>query len=171
MRDSTGNHYERAFESWLLDQRVEYTRADDHERIGPPPYSVKNFDFLLRPRDGRPVIAEVKGRSFKGTNLTEMTGFECWVTRDDVESLELWRRILGPDHEAVFVFVYRILQVDVDFDGRDVFRVGGDRYLFYCVRLDDYRHHMKRRSPKWKTVTLPAARFRECAVSLAGFLL
>jgi hypothetical protein len=170
MRDSTGNHYERAFESWLLDHRVEYTHADEHERIGPPRHSVKNFDFLLRPCDGRRVIAEVKGRSFKGTRLTEMTGFECWVTRDDVESLELWRRILGSDHEAVFVFVYRVLQVDVDFDGRDVFHVGGDRYLFYCVRLDDYRRHMKRRSPKWKTVTLPADKFREVAIALVTLL-
>ena len=171
MRDSVGNHYERAFENWLIDQRVEYVRADDHERIGPRSHSVKNFDFLLCPRFGNRVIAEVKGRSFKGTRLADMTGFECWVTLDDVEGLELWRRILGADHEAVFVFVYRVLQVDVDFDGRVVFDSGGERYLFFCVRLDDYRRYMKRRSPKWRTVTLPAERFRECAIGLSTFLL
>ena len=171
MRSAAPNHYERAFESWLMDHGIEYVRADDHERIGTARHSVKNFDFLLYQRGGPRVIAEVKGRSFKGTRLTEAAGFECWVTRDDVEGLELWRRILGANHEAVFVFVYRVLQVDVDFDGRHVFHWNGDRYLFFCVRLDDYRRHLKQRSPKWQTVTLPAARFRQCAVDLAKFLL
>jgi len=170
MRDSRANHYELAFENWLLDHGVDYVRADDHERLGPPRRSVKNFDFLLRPDAGRRVIAEVKGRTFRGTNVTERAGFECWVTRDDVESLALWRRILGAGHEAVFVFAYRVAQVEVDFDGCDVLDFRGERYLFFCVRLDEYRRHMKRRSPKWETVTLPAEKFRQCAVSLGEFL-
>lgn len=171
MRNFALNHYERAFENWLIDHNVEYVRADDHQRMGPPGCSVKNFDFLLCPRPDRRVIAEVKGRTFRGTSVTERAGFECWVTRDDVEGLALWRRILGPDHEAVFVFAYRVAHLDVDFDGCDVLDFAGDRYLFFCIRLDDYRLHMKRRSPKWKTVALPAERFRQCAIGLPAFLL
>jgi hypothetical protein len=30
---------------------------------------------------------------------------------------------------------------------------------------------MKRRSPKWQTVTLPADKFRQCAVQIYEFLL
>ncbi|UCD51889.1 MAG: HYExAFE family protein [Phycisphaerales bacterium] len=170
MQESGANHYERAFENWLRDRRVEYLRADEHERIGPGPQSVKNFDFLLYLGPERRVIVEVKGRTFQGTSLAPMTGLECWVTLDDVESLRMWQEALGADHEAIFVFAYRIEHLDVDLDGREAFSAGPDRYVFFYVRLDDYRHHMKRRSPKWQTVTLPADAFRGCARELARLL-
>lgn len=168
MRDSSTNHYERAFESWLIDHQIEYVRADESKRIGTYRRSVKNFDFLLYGRSGRRIIVEVKGRTFDGTDVVEMKGFDCWVTRDDVASLETWCHVLGPNHEAVFVFAYRVTKVDVDFNGRDVLHCGPDRYLFLCVPLEDYRRHMKLRSPKWGTVTLSAARFREVAVDLSS---
>ena len=165
------NRYERAFENWLIDHHVRYVRADEHKRLGPRRRSVKNFDFLVYPCPDRRVIAEIKGRTFKGTTLADMTGLECWVTADDVTGLQMWQEALGADHEAVFVFTYRVAHVDVDFDGHDVLDCTGDRYVFFCVRLDDYRRHMKRRSPKWRTVTLPAEAFRQCAIGLAPLLL
>jgi hypothetical protein len=171
MRNLSGRHYEAAFESWLVEHRVTYVKADEHERPGSAGKSVKNFDFLVYPGRDRKIIVEVKGRTFTGTALAGRSGLECWVTRDDIEGLHLWREALGPDHEVVFVFAYRVARVDVDFDGCDVLTCGPDRYLFFCVPLDDYCRHMKRRSPKWHTMTLPAARFRQCAVSLAAFLL
>jgi hypothetical protein len=170
MRDSAVNHYERAFENWLIDRHIQYVRADEHERIGSAQRSVKNFDFLLHVDSGRRIIAEVKGRTFKGTNVAALRGFECWVTLDDVESLQMWRRVLGRGHEAAFVFTYRVLNVDVDFNGRETLLVGQDRYVFLAVRVDDYARHMKRRSPKWRTVTLPADKFREVAIDLARLL-
>ncbi len=170
MRDLSPNHYERAFESWLLDHGVEYVKADEHKRPGPSHKSVKNFDFLLYPRPDRKVIVEVKGRTFRGTSLAELTGFECWVTTDDIESLQVWRQALSLDHEAVFVFAYRVAKADVDFDGHDVLLFGRDQYLFFCIRLDDYCLYMKRRSPRWRTVTLSAESFRRCAIGLSAFL-
>ena len=170
MRDLSPNHYERAFENWLLDHGVAYVKADEHKRPGPSDKSVKNFDFLVSPRPDRKVIVEVKGRTFRGTSLASLTGFECWVTVDDIESLHVWRRALGLDHDAVFVFAYRVAQAQVDFDGHDVLLLGPDRYVFFCIRLDDYCSHMRRRSPKWRTMTLPAERFRQCAIDLAAFL-
>jgi len=170
MPESGANHYERAFENWLCDRRVEYLRADEHERIGPGPQSVKNFDFLLYLSADRRVIVEVKGRTFRGTSLAPMTGLECWVTWDDVESLRMWQKVLGPDHQAIFVFAYRLERLDVDLDGREAFLAGSDRYVFFYVRLDEYRRRMKRRSPKWQTVTLPADAFRACARELARLL-
>lgn len=170
MREFCVNHYERAFENWLFDHRVDYVRADEHERVGPRLRSVKNFDFLLYIRSDKRLIVEVKGRTFHGTSLVGMTGLECWVTLDDVESLRTWQQVLGFDHEAVFVFAYRIENVDVDLDGREAISFGCDRYVFFYVKLNDYRCAMKRRSPKWRTVTLPAEAFRECARELASLL-
>ncbi|MBN1360511.1 MAG: HYExAFE family protein [Sedimentisphaerales bacterium] len=170
MRDSADNHYERAFESWLIDHRVQYVRADEHKRLGPARRSVKNFDFLLHTGSSRQIIAEVKGRTFKGTTVAQLKGLDCWVTRDDVEGLQMWQRALGAGHEAAFIFAYRVVNVDVDFDGRETLLLDQDRYLFLAVRVDDYARHMKRRSPKWQTVTLPAEKFRELAVDLVALL-
>jgi hypothetical protein len=170
MRDPSPNRYECAFESWLRDHQIPYVRSDEHRRLGPLHKSVKNFDFLLFPRPDRKVIAEVKGRTFAGTTLVGLTGLDCWVTVDDIESLQVWREALGHDHEAIFVFAYRVTKADVDFDGCEVLASGLDRYVFFCLRLEDYLEHVVRRSPKWRTVTLPADSFRRCALRPEGFL-
>jgi hypothetical protein len=169
MKDSVGNHYERAFENWLIDHRIEYVAEYQRERVTVGDTDVKNFDFLLYPR-GQSIIVEIKGRAFKGTSLAKMGGFECWVTAEDVDGLFKWRRILGPKHRAVFVFAYRMENVDVDFDGREVLDFDANKYVFFCVTLGDYRRFMKRRSPKWRTVTLPADKFRQCAKPLSDLL-
>ena len=170
MKDSSANHYERAFENWLIDHRIEYVAEYQHERATIGKVEIKSFDFLLCPHS-RPVIVEVKGRKFRGTSVAKLSGFECWVTTEDVDGLVKWQQILGAGHRAVFVFAYRMENVDVDFDGRDIFDFDANQYLFFCVRLEDYRMFMKRRSPKWRTVTLPADKFRQCAMQLAEFLL
>jgi len=171
MKDSSPNHYERAFESWLIDNRIEYESVDEHKRTAFGSSDIKSFDFLLYP-PGKPiVIAEVKGRKFKGTSLAKLAGFECWVTIGDIEGLTRWQRVFGEDHQAAFVFAYKTENVDVDFDGRDYFDFDSNKYLFFYVKLDDYREFMKRRSPKWQTVTLPAEKFRDCAVHINEFLL
>lgn len=94
-----------------------------------------------------------------------------WVTTDDIEGLANWQEIFGSGHTAAFIFVYRIENVDVDFNGREVYDFEGNRYIFFCVKLDDYRKFMKTRSPKWKTVTLPAESFRRCAVQMQNLVI
>jgi hypothetical protein len=171
MKDSSENHYERAFENWLIDNRIEYESVDEHKRTTFGQSDLKSFDFLLYPPNRPTIIAEVKGRRFKGTSLAKLAGLECWVTIEDIEGLTRWRRVFGEDHQAILVFAYKIENIDVDFDGRDYFDFDSNKYLFFCVELEDYRRHMKRRSPKWQTVTLPADKFRQCAVQLGEFLL
>ena len=171
MMDFSPNHYERAFENWLLDNRIPYVRADEHKRAPFGRSDIKSFDFLLEASVGRRIIVEVKGRTFKGAGLAKMAGFECWVTAEDVEGLGKWQQILGDGHQAVFVFAYKIENIDVDFDGMDVLDFDDSRYLFLCVKLADYSRFMKRRSPKWQTVALPADKFRACAVHISEFLL
>ena len=155
----------------MLDNRIQYVIADEHKTAALARRKIKSFDFLLYPRSGQIIIAEVKGRRFKGTNLAKLAGFECWVTADDVDGLVKWQQVFGPGHQAVFVFAYKIENIDVDFDGRDIFDFDANRYIFFCVKLDDYRRLMKPRSPKWQTVTLPADKFRDCAVHISEFLL
>ena len=171
MKDFSPNHYERAFENWLIDNSIRYLPVDDHKRAVFSRSKIKSFDFILYGPGGRIMIAEVKGRKFRGTSLEKMTGFECWVTAEDVDGLVKWQEILGPAYQAVFIFVYLIKNIDVDFNGVDVFDFNADRYVFFTVKLEDYRSFMKCRSPKWQTVTLPADKFRRCAVQINDFLL
>jgi len=176
MKDLSPNHYERAFQNWLIDNKIQYASVDEQKRAEFPssicsaeasgPCKIKSFDFLLYPPGGEIIIAEVKGRAFKGTSFAGLARFECWVTAEDIDGLVNWRDALGRGHTAVFVFAYKIENIDVDFDGREVYDFDANRYVFFAVKLDDYRAFMKRRSPKWQTVTLPADKFRQCAIEL-----
>jgi hypothetical protein len=166
MKDLSPNHYERAFENWLTDNHIHYIKVDEHKKAAFGRCKIKSFDFLLYPRNQQVIIAEVKGRAFKGTSFAKLTGFECWVTAEDIDGLTKWQEVFGQGHTAVFVFAYKTENIDVDFDGRDVYDFDANRYVFFVIKLDDYQEFMKLRSPKWKTVTLPADRFRQCAIQL-----
>ena len=166
------NHYEQACESWLLENSVQYVSVDQQKRQALMRDRIKSFDFLLYRVAGSPVMAEVKGRKFKGTSLAGLKGLQCWVTMDDVRGLIQWEQVFNASQErggdqtcdAVFVFAYEFEKIDVDPNGREVYEFDGNRYVFYAVRLDDYREYMTVRSPKWQTVNLPAAKFRKLAL-------
>ena len=105
MRDISANHYERAFESWLIDNHIQYITVDEQKRAALPASVLsaeasglcrfKSFDFLLYPRNQHAIIAEVKGRSFKGTSFAGLAGFECWVTAEDIDGLTKWQEVFG----------------------------------------------------------------------------
>ena len=171
MKKIAPNHYEKAFENWLIDNRIRYVAVDEHKKKAFAKSKIKSFDFLIYPPNQPTIITELKGRSFKGTTLAKLSGLECWVTAEDIEGLEAWQNIFSNKYEAVFVFAYRMLNLDVDFDGRDFYDFAGNRYIFFAVKLDDYRKYMKLRSPKWKTVTLPADKFRKCTVQIQNLLI
>jgi len=170
MKDFSPNHYERAFENWLIDNRIQYVEVDEYKKLAVENSKIKSFDFLLYPPGGQIIIAEVKGRSFKGTTFDKLAGLECWVTTDDIDGLAEWQQVFGPDYLAVFVFAYRAENIDVDFNGSNFYDFAENRYVFFAVKLDDYRKFMKRRSTKWQTVTLPADKFRRCAVQMQKLL-
>ena len=161
------NHYEQAFGSWLIDNHVRYIAVDEQKRSALGRSRIKNFDYLLKPPARQIIIAEVKGRKFKGASFEKLTGLECWVTTDDIDGLANWQQVFGQGHTAAFIFAYEIENIDVDFDGREVFQFDGNRYAFFAIKLNDYRKFMKIRSPRWQTVTLPADKFRQCAVQIS----
>jgi hypothetical protein len=159
------NHYELAFGNWLIDNRIQYIAVDEQKRAAFGRSKIKSFDYLIT-LNGQQIIAEVKGRKFKGTSFAKLSGFECWVTADDIDGLAEWQAVFGAGYSSAFIFAYRVENIDVDFDGREVYEFRDNKYIFFCIRLDDYLRYMKIRSPKWKTVTLPAAKFRKCAVQM-----
>ena len=170
MKNFRLNHYERAFGNWLIDNHVQYVAVDEQKRTALGCSNIKSFDYLLYPPNQQIIIAEIKGRKFKGDSFAKLAGFECWVTADDIEGLANWQQTFGTGHTAFFIFAYRAENIDVDFDGREIYDFGGSRYIFFAVKLDDYRRFMTRRSPKWRTVTLPADKFRLCAVQVQSLL-
>jgi len=168
MRGKGSNHYERAFSCWLVDSGIRHIGVDETKRTALGRFRIKSFDYLLYPPGGKIIIAEVKGRAFKGKTFKGTRGFECWVPTDDVAGLAQWQQILGAGHRGVFVFAYHIIRIDVDMDGRTAFEFDGRRYIFFGVTVDDYRSFMKIRSLRWQTVTLPAEKFRDCAVEMVS---
>ncbi len=165
------NHYEKAFGNWLIDNHIQYIAVDEQKRAALGRSNIKSFDYLIYPPNQQIIVAEVKGRKFSGSSLAKLAGFECWVTADDIEGLLRWQQVFGPTHKAAFIFAYKIEKIDVDFDGRDIYDFNGSAYIFFCIKLEDYISYMKLRSPKWKTVTLPAEKFRTCAVQMQNLLL
>ena len=168
------NEYEMAFENWLCDNHARYVAVDQHKRNIFARNKVKSFDFIIYPSDYGLIIAEIKGRKFKGTSLQGLKGLECWVTIEDIQGLTGWEHIFeldGNGCRAWFIIVYKFDKIDVETDGREVYDFNGNQYIFYAVELNDYKAFMKTRSPKWQTVTLPAAKFRDLAVPLRELLL
>ena len=64
------NHYERAFGNWLIDNNVRYIAVDEQKRAALGCSKIKSFDYLLYPADGSIIVAEVKGRKFKGATFS-----------------------------------------------------------------------------------------------------
>ncbi len=157
------NDYERAFEGLLREEGVRFKRVDQTHRCVVGHGEVKTFDYLIYPRQGGCVLVELKGRIFEGDTLAGRRRLENWALAEDAAALARWQeRFMAetPETEAVFVFAYRINKIAADADGLAVYDDNGRRYVFLAIRLQDYRRCMKRRSPRWKTVSLSADDFR-----------
>lgn len=166
------NAYEAAFEAWLAERGIAY-RPIPQGRRAEPEEPEKRFDYLLGAESPKPILAEVKGRTFWGCSLARRRGLDGWATDVDLRGLKRWQEVFGrhyPACRAVFVFVFRLEQPDVDCDGLEIFEQDGSRYVFFAVEADVYRSLARQRSPKWKTVTLKAEDFRRCAVPLGDYL-
>jgi hypothetical protein len=166
------NHFETAFENWLIENRVQYVQVDQRKRASIARTKIKSFDFVLYPARlaAESLIVEVKGRIFRGKSLARLGGLQCWVTMEDVRGLLRWEEVFGSNHAGMFVFVYELANVDVDADGRNVFEYDGKRYFSVGLKLSDYSGCMRMRSPRWQTVMLGAADFRRYAVDLKALL-
>ncbi len=159
-------HYEAAFEAFLRDRGIPYVAVDEAKKALFANAKLKSFDFVVYSKGGPNLLVDVKGRSCR--NRSARSGFETWTTERDVSDLLQWEQVFGEGFKAVFSFVYWIdppLTPDV---GMYEFRERW--YLLMGIDLAEYRDHMRRRSVKWETVSLPAEDFRLLARPLESWL-
>lgn len=174
-------HYERAFESYLRSARIPYVAVDEAKRAllpegarlkledgsgagGGGGGTLKSFDFVVY-GDNTNLLVEIKGRRAPRRKHPARVGrrLECWVTLDDIASLRAWERLFGASFEGVFVFVYLCDDQPPDGLFDEVIEDAGRWYAVRAIGLADYEGSMKTRSPKWRTVDLPAAAFERLA--------
>ena len=158
------NPYEAAFEAFLKEQALCYIAVDETRRAVLGDVPVKNLDFIVLAPTGAKLLVDVKGRQFPGGPADKPRYvWESWATQEDVNGLTHWQALFGLDYLPLFVFMYHIKPTVTLENTPDVWRHRDDVYLLRGVALDDYRRHMRVRSPKWGTVNLPKGKFEEVA--------
>ena len=173
MQRDQANLYEQAFACYLTENKLPFVWIDQSKRPEFRSGPVKNFDFLVNPESDGPILIELKGRTFKGTSLAGLKGFDGWATFEDVQSLSHWRQLFRKDTPAAtafFVFAFRFANIDIETDGWGAYDYSSERFLFLAIPLDKYAEAMKIRSPKWQTVTLPAEDFRQSVMPIEEIL-
>jgi hypothetical protein len=157
------NHYEAAFEAYLQRHQLCYVAVDETRRAVHDETPLKNLDFIVYGKAGARLLVDVKGRRFPTGSAGRLRCvWECWSTQDDISGLEQWAELFGSDYQGLLVFVYQLLpSVLLQEETDDLWIWNGQRYLLRAVPVGDYRRHMRVRSPRWGTVSLPGAVFRE----------
>lgn len=184
------HHYEQAFESYLRSNRIPYVSVDEARKalipaggklrtITPPDFdggnprirALKSFDFAIYTGSGNFLI-DVKGRKISrrlGADGEELRGrMESWVTNDDVESLHAWIELFGGDFAAAFVFLYWCEGQPRDGLFEEIFAFRERWYAVRTVTLADYVRCMRQRSPRWRTVHVPARDFERISHRFVG---
>jgi hypothetical protein len=165
------SEYECAFEAYLQHKRLCYVAVDEHRRPLLDDAPVKSLDFIVFGAQGARLVVDVKGRRFPSGKPERLRRiWECWATRDDIEGLDRWARLWGPEFRGLLVFAYHILpSVELPDDTEDVWLHRGRRYLLRGIDAHLYRTFMRIRSPRWGTVSLPTAVFRSLVQPLSHF--
>ncbi|QDU60530.1 hypothetical protein Pan216_13720 [Planctomycetes bacterium Pan216] len=159
------NRYERALHAYLGRHGIPYCPVKETKRAIWDDEPLKNFDLVAYPAGDRQLLIDVKGRR----TTAKRPYLENWVTQDDLESLDRWQSLFGPGAAGLFVFAYELSSgVREAFIDRQSF--AERRYGYLGIGVDDYRRHARRRSPRWRTLSLPRALFRECARPLSCWL-
>ncbi len=152
-------HYEAAFEAYLRHRGIPYVAVDEAKKALFSNAKLKSFDFVVYNQNGSNLLVDVKGRQCR--NGATRRSFETWTSQRDVEDLMQWEQVFGENFKAVLTFVYWIDAPLTPEPGMFEFR---DKwYLLMGIDLAEYRNHMRRRSPKWETVSLPIEDFRQLA--------
>jgi hypothetical protein len=159
------NHYEAAFEQYLRVLEVPYVAVDEAKRSVLSGGSLKSLDFIVSPDAGRGSwLVDVKGRRFPSGE--QQMYWKNWSTRDDLRSLARWQELFGSGFESAFVFAYDVVGERSPLAEEMLFGFRDRLYGFIAIRLADYAAHAGLISPKWDTVAMPTARFRELAVPM-----
>lgn len=156
-------HYEVAFEDYLRVSNIPYVAVDEHRQAIFSGARVKSFDFLVYRQQGCTWLVDIKGRKFPYVGHDGQKHYwENWVTRDDLDGLERWQRVFGPDFEGQLVFAYAVTDFARAPAGTlHIFR--GVHYAFLGIPVTRYREAARTRSGSWDTLSMPAGTFRRLA--------
>src|SRR5262249_40834621 len=149
-------------------------RGRGGEAPPPPPRGAgggKPLPFVVFGGGGARLVVDVKGRRFPGGPPKKPRRvWECWSMRDDIDGLQRWSALAGDDYRGVLAFAYLLHpSVQLSDDTPDLPVCRGKRYLFRAVDVTDYREHMRTRSPRWNTVSLPLGVYRALVRPLCDF--
>lgn len=157
-------HYEAAFEAFLRERGIPCVAVDEAKKALFHDAKLKSFDFVVYSKSGPNLLIDIKGRQRnKGR-----TSFETWTTENDVNDLMQWEQVFGEGYKGVLTFVYWIEAPLTPEPG--MYQHRGRWYLMMGIDLAEYRSHMRRRSVKWETVSLPAEDFRSLARPIENWL-
>ncbi len=165
------NEYEAAFEGYLRANGLCYVAVDETRRSVWGRTRVKSLDFVVYTPAGARLLVDVKGRRFPcGREGRQRRVWECWSEREDLEGLRLWAELFGPGYLGLLVFAYALApNILLPNETPDVWEWRGKRYLFRAIAAEAYRERMRTRSPRWDTVSLGCADFRELVQPLQHF--
>jgi hypothetical protein len=152
-------------EAYLQWHRLCYVAVDETRRALLGGARVKSLDFIVFSEGGAGLLIDVKGRRYPaGPPERPRRIWECWSTQEDISGLARWQGLFGAGYRGVLVFAYHILpDAPLPSDADDLWTWRGRRYLLRALTVDDYRPHMRVRSTRWGTVSLPVRVFRELA--------
>lgn len=128
--------------------------------------ALKSFDFVLY-GPALNWLVDVKGRKASAAALAGFADgrasggrrLECWVTREDIDSLRTWEGLFGAGFQAAFVFVYWCESQPPDGLFQEILEYQGRWYAIRAVTVEAYRSAARTRSPRWGTVDVRAADF------------
>jgi hypothetical protein len=163
------NHYEAAFEAYLRSRSIAYVAVDEAKRSRWAEVSLKSLDFIVSLPGGTRLLVDVKGRRFPSGD-DQKQYWKNWSTRDDLVSLAQWEKLFGEPFGAMFVFAYNIVGDRAPLAPDKLFEFRGGVYAFLGVRLGDFARYARPISPRWDTLAVPAAKFRELAAPLDWFM-
>jgi hypothetical protein len=167
----TDNHYEVAFDAYLRERGAATLPIIEARRSYLDEDSVKSPDFVVVARSEARLVVDVKGRKFGGTAEHPRRIWQNWCQRDDVRSLESWTEHFGLGFRGILAFVYHLApDLAIAPFTPDVFVFRDARYLVRGVDVGEYRASMRTRSPRWATVHLPTAAFRDMVKPFSYFL-
>ncbi len=172
-------HYDAAFEHYLRANAIPYVAVDEAKRAlsaakgprgdrdGGDTHKLKSFDFVVYSSHGPNLLVDVKGRKHSGRTGKSL---QNWVTVDDAEHLAQWEKLFGNGFVGAFAFLFWCEAQPPDALFAEIFEHGGKWYAVQGIRLADYRAHMRKRSERWDTVSIPANVFASCARPLKQML-
>jgi hypothetical protein len=159
-------HYEAAFEAFLRERGIPCVAVDEAKKALFSNAKLKSFDFVVYSKKGPNLLVDVKGRQAR--ERSSRTSFETWATEQDVNDLMQWEQVFGDGYKAVLAFIYWIDAPLTPEAG--MYTHKGRWYWMMGIDLAEYRSHMRRRSIKWETVSLPAEHFRSLARPIEEWL-